>query len=1241
MRKFLHTLFTLTLVLFFLQSKAQITIGTVDPGPYTPGSGIAATFTLGTTCIQIGNTFNLYLSDASGSFANKTLLGSYAGFYSTFVNGTIPAGTVAGTGYKVRVESTTPVFVSTESAAFEIKAGTVVQASVTSFPILSPEMFGYCVGRDNAAFDLTNTSTANSVVSGTIFNELSKTPAGVLAFVTPIQTFTARLAHYTVFITAKMPDGTTATKAYMVVNNDVKTSFSTPGNSVVCLPGGFLEYGVDLSSATGMQNNYPGNTYRIIWGDNTTDNYTLCDLANIPIRHEYTRSSCGNPPYSTGGDVKYNVFGINITAVSPFASCGGPIGAALSTSVKVVTKPKNDFVSPLTACTNKPVTFVNTSVPGQNPDANTPACQDNDVRYNWFVNNVKMAANVPKSTNFVYTFPTHGVYTVRLESVSTSICEGAPVSYDICIQDPPQPIFDFGGAPTTSCAPYTIQAVDKSIIDNICNTASTYNWVVTPSAGVTFNPADKNPVFTFNNPGTYSIILQISTASCGMVSTPEPQKVILIDGTPTATLSDPAKLCQLTTLKFDPTPGSITKTVFTGTQLDLPDTYTWSVTESDGSPMAVTDYSFDAGTGSNTKYPSIKFNSFKTYKVTVIHKNSCGSVTNSQLITFTEAPVPTITVNPSTCYNTPFNLTGAITNSTNTTFIWSSTGGGTFSDPASLTTIYTPTAAENAAGTAIITLLVNTGIPGDCAQVRVTATVAIFPNNTGTDAVQSICTGNTTAYNPVSSVAGSTFTWTAANADGFATGYSPTGSGPINETITNTNATANAIVVYTITPLANGCSGVPFTFTVTVTPRPIATATPARPVICSSQATAITLVSNLSNTQYTWTSVATNGVTGNTGNVSPTTPAAVTAINDVLINNGTTQGSVTYTITPVSSTGCPGTPVTVTILVDPAITVANAGPDESICDLTSYTLKGTAAVVGTGTWSFIPATGQNPADVTITNPNSENASVTGLTGGQTYTFRWTITAPGACNPTVDDVVITVNIPTVAGTTGNAATVCQAANSGTVTLTGNIGLILRWESSTDGGTTWTPIANTATTLTYTNIIATTQYRAVVQNGSCDIKFSTATTITVIPATTIAAAGTDQFLCAQNTTALDANTPNPGDAGVWTLTSGPPTVTITDPANPKTTVTGLVPGQNYTFTWTITGVSPCGPTMDDVVITDHLPLTNTISSTSTVVCYGQTVNIAGSTPTGGDGTYTYTWSALMGLPGILSRDRMRKT
>jgi alpha-tubulin suppressor-like RCC1 family protein len=103
---------------------------------------------------------------------------------------------------------------------------------------------------------------------------------------------------------------------------------------------------------------------------------------------------------------------------------------------------------------------------------------------------------------------------------------------------------------------------------------------------------------------------------------------------------------------------------------------------------------------------------------------------------------------------------------------------------------------------------------------------------------------------------------------------------------------------------------------------------------------------------------------------------------------------------------------------------------------------------------------------------------------------------------IKTVLITVTdvpecpIASVGGTTAfTGGTVCNTANSGVITLTGKTGNVVKWQTSTNGGTSWTDIANVTTTLAFTNAANSQQYRAVVNNsGSCVDANSAATTIT---------------------------------------------------------------------------------------------------------------------------------------------------
>lgn len=1187
-------------------SFAQLNIGTVDAGPYTPGSTIAATFTINAnSCINQNNIFELWLSDANGNFTSETRIGTFVGFYSTFVNGLIPATTPLGTGYRVRIKSTSPANVSTPSSAFEIKGGLAVEAKLTSTSQLAkpnPEVFGLCNGVANNPFFFTNESTATSTVTATVKNELSGA-SSAMNFTSSIQSFSAELAHYTVFTKAIMPDLTVATKAYQLINNVVNTPFGTSGNNIVCLPLGFLEFNVIVDGNAGIRQNYPGNVYTVNWGDGSITTHTICDIIQNgeKVRHAYIKSSCG----VTGTGGVFNAFNVIIRTSNSYC---GDIGTAVSSTAKVVVKPRNSFSFPPNACTNIKVSFTNTSILGEDPNTNTPGCKDNNVLYNWFVDGVAIAVGKTRDFVFEHVFTTNGKHTVRLTSSTTGTCTADDVEQEICVQNPPIPQFSF--SQNTFCGPITLKPSNTSIIDQICNTSNSYSWSVSPAVGFANGTSalSAEPEFIFT-PGVYNVILSVTTPSCGTISS-APQTIV-INNTPTATLSPDITLCNLATYDFNNTTPGPTRTLLEGTSAALTDTYTWTV----AGPGA---HNFTDGTNLNSKYPKIQFLNFGEYTVTVVHKNNCGTATATQKITFTAAPEVKAGPDQTICFNeTAVTLNGSVNGST-LTRAWVG-GNGTFSPSRNdLNATYEPTLAEKQNGSVTLTLRVTTALPSPCNDIPDDIIINIKPLVTVNSlASKTICTGQNVNYIPTSATAGTTFTWTATGSAN-ATGFSATGSGNINDILVNTDPLVDATVTYVITPTGNGCAGAPFIFTVNVAPNPVATAIPTNTTICSGQNAAIALASNLTGTRYTWTSTQSAGITGNSTNASP---ISTTTINDVLVNNATTTGTVTYTITPISANGCLGNPIVVSIDVNPQPTLANAGLDENICNATNFTFKGNVATVGAGLWTQVSSF----TDVIINDANQHNATAVGLKPGNTYIFRWTITGANGCNTNNDEVVITVNPLSEGGTTSGSAPVCIGNSNGQITLTGNVGNVIRWESSTDGITYPTIINNTSTTLNYINLTTTTYYRAVVQSGSCAPALSTPSIITVNAGTTVAIAGADQILCNQTSTIMEGN--NPGaNTGLWTVVPADPAITFTDATQYNTTVNGLVGGQIYTFRWSITGLAPCAPSSDDVIVNNlSALLNNSITTPNTTNCTGQVNTLTGSTPTGGNNTYTYIWQS----------------
>lgn len=122
--------------------------------------------------------------------------------------------------------------------------------------------------------------------------------------------------------------------------------------------------------------------------------------------------------------------------------------------------------------------------------------------------------------------------------------------------------------------------------------------------------------------------------------------------------------------------------------------------------------------------------------------------------------------------------------------------------------------------------------------------------------------------------------------------------------------------------------------------------------------------------------------------------------------------------------------------------------------------------------------------------------------------------------------ITIFTPSVGGALAGGGVFCTSAPSNTLTLSGNNGNVLNWLYSTDGGISWTSVANTTTSLVYPVITQNTIYAAVVQNGpGCPTDTSSQVSIMIDPLTVPGViAGSDSvcYLANGDTLLLSGNT-----------------------------------------------------------------------------------------------------------------------
>lgn len=165
-----------------------------------------------------------------------------------------------------------------------------------------------------------------------------------------------------------------------------------------------------------------------------------------------------------------------------------------------------------------------------------------------------------------------------------------------------------------------------------------------------------------------------------------------------------------------------------------------------------------------------------------------------------------------------------------------------------------------------------------------------------------ICSGTIASIALSANQIGTTYSWTIVQ-DGIVGAADGAGS-RIAQTLTATDAAAGS-VVYTITPLANGCRGASSSVKITVNPIPGITATPLTSTIPSNSAVSIVLTSDAAETAFSWTVIRSgiDGAIAGSGSV----------INQVLTANAE-KGIVTYRITP-DFKGCAGEPINAKVIV--------------------------------------------------------------------------------------------------------------------------------------------------------------------------------------------------------------------------------------------------------------------------------------------------------------------------------------
>jgi len=192
-----------------------LTTGTIATSEYyvssTQPASISIPFTL-TGTMYAGNVVTAQLSDAAGSFADPVTLGTLTTTTSGTITGTIPAGTITGSGYRVRVVSSDYVLTAADN-------GSDLQIYLASNAVSPDALQTIEAGTNGATMAVSEVGTATSREW-----KYSTTPGGPYASFSTAETGTtftpsfSTYGNYFVVCESNFPAGITVTSSEIQID---------------------------------------------------------------------------------------------------------------------------------------------------------------------------------------------------------------------------------------------------------------------------------------------------------------------------------------------------------------------------------------------------------------------------------------------------------------------------------------------------------------------------------------------------------------------------------------------------------------------------------------------------------------------------------------------------------------------------------------------------------------------------------------------------------------------------------------------------------------------------------------------------------------------------------------------------------------------------------------------------------------------------------------------------------------
>ena len=777
-----------------------------------------------------------------------------------------------------------------------------------------------------------------------------------------------------------------------------------------------------------------------------------------------------------------------------------------------------------------------------------------------------------QSANPSISFTAPGVYTVQLtNSLTTPVlsntsplgCQAKTTSVQITVKGPPVATLT---APPAIClgSPF-----NPSVSVNNCysNQTPTYAWDFNPNATPLASTNVPSPdtsnalnpgAISYPNPGTFPFSFT-TINECGATLV---NQNVVVQNPAFVTPGSYGPFCINTPV---PLSGVVAGSVQSGF---------WTSNTAGGSFSVVGSGGVNSGALNSIYTPPSGFTGNILLTLTSTQPPApCPIVTGQTTLTFNPNAIANANSYPNgICAGQSLTLNGSIGGAASSAS-WTSNVGGSFSNPSSLSSTWTPPAGFT--GNAILTLTTDDPA-GPCTPAVSNITVLVKPLPVASSSlnVGPICSGTNAVITVSSSINPSTFAWSTAVPVGVVAASSGTlNSGSATATLSTpiiNNTSAPHTLTYVFTPTSNGCAGTPTSTNVTV--QPVASTGPFNPITAcpNTLITPPTFTSIPNGASYTWTNSNLGiGLSGSgSGQIS-----AWTAPSNVNNNNpGTITGTIT--VTP-SFNNCPGTPSTFLVTIYPTPTITNSPLTQSICSgaqtsIVSWSPNPAGAPTSfnwTGVASSASLTGYSNSGSGQLSPmvisNSGNTP-------ETVTYTVTPTRNGCSGPSVS---YTINVNPIPSLTLSAnQTICGGTTS----------VLSTFSNSVAGGSyTYSLITTPPNTVTGYPTSGTGQIPAAIINNS----------------------GTNSYTL-QYTVTPTANGCN-GTPGIYSITVNPAPVT-TFSQGPQSICSGTNSSPvsfnsttpNVSFAWQVSvpnGISGISP----ITGTGNLPSFTQVTTTNTTV------------------------------------------